>query len=380
MKKENNSIKLYMRSIVFFIGSIIGSGVLILPYIIKTGGLISFFIAMSFVTFITYIFTKILCITTLLKKVFGKRITVILTFLYWLISWVSTSVVINEAVYYISQLFTIDTLLLQCTITIFFIIINCISNKHTVYLEYILTALKVLLLIIFPIVVLFKSSMCVQKLPMFYTSNGITNIFWCFLGIEMGSIMHLTTRNGLISILFIGILYLINIFAIMLNIPEVTIRAFFDLSQMIFGNTTFIAISIIILCLSTINSWIVASSTFAYESSINGAFPEIFSRKSNDIPVYSTILSSIGLIPLFFVLRNDTLSSIILHFANLSSNLFLFFYGVVIFAFGRDLTNNMFLKLSCYVLSIILILFCVYTQPALIFLSLIICLPISFII
>ena len=59
MKKENNSIKLYMRSIVFFIGSIIGSGVLILPYIIKTGGLISFFIAMSFVTFITYIFTKI---------------------------------------------------------------------------------------------------------------------------------------------------------------------------------------------------------------------------------------------------------------------------------------------------------------------------------
>ena len=364
MKKENNSIKLYMRSIVFFIGSIIGSGVLILPYIIKTGGLISFFIAMGFVTFITYIFTKILCITTLLKKVFGKRITVILTFLYWLISWVSTSVVINEAVYYISQLFTIDTLLLQCTITIFFIIINCISNKHTVYLEYILTALKVLLLIIFPIVVLFKSSMCVQKLPMFYTSNGITNIFWCFLGIEMGSIM----------------LYLINIFAIMLNIPEVTIRAFFDLSQMIFGNTTFIAISIIILCLSTINSWIVASSTFAYESSINGAFPEIFSRKSNDIPVYSTILSSIGLIPLFFVLRNDTLSSIILHFANLSSNLFLFFYGVVIFAFGRDLTNNMFLKLSCYVLSIILILFCVYTQPALIFLSLIICLPISFII
>jgi len=317
-----------MRRIAFFVGSIIGSGVLILGNIVKNYGLISFFIAMLLIIVITYIFTKIESITNTLEKVFGKKITIMLSFLYWLISWVSTLVVVNEAVYYICEIFAINKLFLQCGLTIFFTIINCVSDKHSIYVEYLLTSLKIMILIFFPITILFKSNISaisLSKLPLFCTSEGIVNVFWSFLGVEMASIMHLNTKQGIISIVLIGLLYFINAFVVLINLPEVSIRAFFDLSQMMFGNSNFIAIAIIILCIGTINSWIVASSTFAYESSLQGIFPSIFKKTYNNIPVASIILSSIGLIPLFFFLKNDAISSVILNFANLSSNLFVFF-------------------------------------------------------
>lgn len=339
-----------LRLFFFLVSAIIGSGVFVLPFslgAISSLSIISFGITSVIVICLSYFFSKINSTSILIKNAFGKKISILFTYFYWIISVISTIVVVNEVVIYLSVFFPNClnySFLISLLLIIFFTLINCINNKSTTILEGIFTFIKISLLLIVPILILYNFSN-VAKFDVAFNGSqffkGISLSMWSFVGVEtipsLSSTKKGRTITSIVSVIIIAFLYLFNILVVFSRFGfNLSPSTYFDIEKAI-GYPNFISFTILLICLGTLNSWINSSGFFAYQAAQSKMMPSIFSREYNKIPYAAIIISSLVLIPFTLFLKHG-LGQIMIKFINYSCNGLFIYYGVICFAYSKE--NN----------------------------------------
>ncbi|WP_250310834.1 APC family permease [Rickettsia endosymbiont of Oedothorax gibbosus] len=359
------------------IGSQIGTSVLILPASLAPYGIFSLVggVVSSCGAIILALLFAILCCRlpqtggphVYLKKAFGNDVAFFTGWTYWVISWVSTAVVVISAITYLTPLIGVSNsfviLILQILLLFAIMLLNLKGVEVAGRAEFILAILKFIPLIVVPIAALYQFDS-----NNFVMDKQITNLtfsqilgkvtlltFWGFIGLESataqaGSVMNPSKtipRAVVIGTLCVAILYLINSVGIIgLIPPEDLIHSkapYVDATQIIFGGQWHLLISLIasIICIGTLNAWVLISGQIALGLAQDGLMPSFFAKQNkNGAPIWSLVISCIGILLLLISTTNEDLSEQITEIIDFSVISFLFVYLACSVAFLKLLLTK----------------------------------------
>lgn len=329
----------FRRIFSFIVGSIVGTGVLLLPTTIaNTGGsiLISLFISTILFTGLGYLFSLTSTPFDNIKTAVPSKIFHQLNSIYyWVLSWSSTIIIIYEMTQAIIGLTgiansSINIIIIQVIIVIIFTLIQKVGMNQIAKLEVVMTALKVLLLLGIPTIFIIYSFNHNLTIDYSFSMKSVLKLIptsmWMFLGIESCSIISSNNKRSfppiLSSLATILAIYSFNAFSLLafssvdLNFPYQSILFTIFRSPDV---SSFMSIVIILLCAGSTNSWFVMSARTLQ------SLPDIFPKKISSNYFYSVLASSVGLIPLaFFVCNPDskTVFTSLLDYFSIFSSLF----------------------------------------------------------
>jgi APA family basic amino acid/polyamine antiporter len=137
---------------------------------------------------------------------------------------------------------------------------------------------------------------------------------------------------------------------------------FADAAQIIFGGNWYIAISLAasIVCLGTLNAWVLTSGQIALGAAHDGYLPRLFAVKNrNDAPKWALIVSSVGMIPvLAFTVKKDFISQINL-IIDVSVTAFLFIYALASLSYLKlFLRKDKKIDIKALILGVSALVFC----------------------
>ena len=328
------------KLIVFIISCIVGSGILFSPCTLGVFGInsfVSFFIVLLVSMYIGFVFASRGSIFLFLEQSFGRTVSAGLAWMYWILCWSGTIVVLNECFRYLSIIspsihnysFIVKSFLVS-----FCILLNLKKNKFQEVLEISTNILKASILIGFPVLCFLKGNVSLSNLSgslnLTHISAGIPKIIWSFLGIEIGAMISKeknANQSILIAIFIVGCIYLANLVAVwgILGYKVQSYSPYVDIMQLLFGSlgTKILTYTIFFINMVSLNLWLITGGSIGVDCAKVGYFPEVFLKK-NKSGVYSNsiILSSIGLIPLSLFSANKIIQDGI----DYSCNLILVFY------------------------------------------------------
>lgn len=346
------------------LGAQVGSGILILPTELAPFGLytvIGCSIACLGAMSLAFVFSD-LCNrfpktggpAVYVNEAFGRTASFFTGWTYWLVSWISTSIVVIACAGYLSPFigkfgndaYIIAELIILVAVTV----INCISVELSGKLELALTVLKFIPLIIIPLFAIPKFNVLNFSLaPEFHSVCPVSIIssctliaFWGFIGVECATAPAGAVKNPKKNIplaivcgtICAAILYAANCIGIMGAIPnEILARSnapFIDFAASTYlGHTAKVIISVIgfIICLGTLNAWTLASGQIALGMATDSLLPNCFKitnkRKS---PIFNIIVSSIGIAIILFLTRQNNIAKQLKDIIDFSVISFLFIY------------------------------------------------------
>ena len=379
--KEIMAKKLTFKSLVsLVVGSQVGSGVFLLPATLAALGPISLFgwlISGSGAILLALVFAQLSMRTSkgggphvYVEKAFGRKAAFYTAWTYWLVSWVSSIAVIVAAVGYLSPLLgQLDPwmmLALEMSIAISVTLINIRSTAFSGSVEFFLTILKCIPLIIIPFVALFflKADyffpLNPKNLDIGATLNTATSMtFWGFVGIETATVTAGIIDNPtkvipkavvLGTVIVVGI-YLLNSFGVMGVVhPDLLSNSqapYVDAAQVLFGYGGNIAIALVafVACVGTLNAWVLTSGQIAVEAAKDGLFPPIFARTNRfGSPYVSLLIALFCTLPLLGLTLTPHILQQLNVVIDLSVTAFLFIYLACTFAFLKVLTEEKFKK------------------------------------
>ncbi len=351
------------------IGSQIGSGILLLPASLAhfgAMGLVSWILTASGALLLALIFAH-LCSKipktggphTYIEAAFGKKPAFYSAWTYWVISWMSTTAVVIALVGYLTPIFgnedPVVNLFLEIIILAFITLLNLLGVGTAGRMESIFTFLKVLPLLIVPAAGLFFVNWD-HFTPFNPTGNSTVSTLnaaalltlWGFIGVESattpaGSVINpsKTIPKAIVfGTLVVALVYIANSFVVMGVVPSESLShskaPFADASQLIFGGNWHLLISITaaIVCLGTINAWILTSGQIALGAADDGHFPKIFNKKNaRGAPGWSLIISSCGMIPLLVLTMDHNLINQVNQVIEISVTAFLFVYVMSVLSY-----------------------------------------------
>ena len=363
-------------------GSQIGSGVFMLPANLASYGvfsLIGWLISGIGAIALCLVFAS-LCAKfpetggphTYVKHSFGHSAAFFTGWTYWVISWVSTTAVIITAIgslsVFIGERSPFIYLILEIILLLLITLLNLRGVKAAGRAELFLTLLKFIPLLIMPLVALcffdsnnFVIDKTVSGLPTASVLAKVTLLtLWGFIGLESattpaGSVENpsKTIPKAIISgTICVALLYFINSVGIMGLVPGkelVNSKApYVDAAQIIFGGGWYLVVSTIasIICIGTLNAWILASGQVSLGLAEDGLMPKIFAQKNNhNAPIWGILTSCIGIIPLLFLTTNESLAQQINAIIDFSVIAFLFVYLMCSLAFLKLLIQK---KIECH--------------------------------
>lgn len=380
-------------------GSQIGTGVLILPASLAPFGVFSLvgWIISSCAAVILSLVFAILCSKfphtggphVYLKNTFGNVAAFFTGWTYWIISWVSTATVVIAAIRYLSPLIgTYNTplyLLLEILLLYLIMLLNLKGIGVAGRIEFILTILKFIPLIVIPIAALYKcdsSNFVIDPTIHNLTYSQILSevillTFWGFIGLESataqaGSVINpakTIPKAIVLGTLCVAIIYIVNNIGIIGIIPKEELihssAPYVDATQLIFGGRWHIIISLIaaVICVGTLNAWVLTSGQIALGLAEDGFMPAFLAKKNkNGAPVWSIVISCVGILPLLIITANENLSAQITEIIDFSVIAFLFVYLACSIAFFKLLiTQNIKPSLSKWLIGYGSIIFCIWT-------------------
>jgi APA family basic amino acid/polyamine antiporter len=246
---------------------------------------------------------------------------------YWLISWVSSIAVILAFVGYLSPLICITEPLALLFLEILLITLvtglNILGVRVVGSMEFYLTILKCLPLIIIPLLGFFYFEQ-VNLHPLYdpnttlLTSLNTSTLmtFWGFIGIEMANILSTLTENPqknvpraiIFGTLIVAFIYIFSNLGIIGVLPRQILSQsaapFAEVGRIIFGFgwEQIISVFALLACLGTLNAWVLASGQVAMASSKEGLFPAIFSKTNRfGSPYMSLLISLYAIVPILFL-------------------------------------------------------------------------------
>lgn len=326
-------------SVFFFsFSSLIGTGAFLLPFALSQYGWISilfFSITSIMFVYMGYILTKIHPFKILME--YNNQFTIFcINWIYWLISWISTSVILMEIYNYICPFYNINPMLLYIFLISICIFINLFGIKISVRIEKYITIVKFIPLLICIISIIYLPKYNI--LPI-YNNNfnilySIKKCFirgvWCYVGIENISIIAPSIKKEyqldvIFGVILAAILYISILICTYMVLPVIYLQSYMQITALLFKTPIVGSILVILVCIGSLNSWIVGSGYLGYENSKNNIFPSFFSIVNKySTPYYSIILSSVLLIPIMYI--STYYPNFIFTIVDQSSSIILLFY------------------------------------------------------
>ncbi|MFI4937528.1 MAG: APC family permease [Candidatus Berkiellales bacterium] len=344
-------------------GSQIGTGVFMLPTSLAPFGVLTLLgwgISGLGAVMLALVFSK-LCSQypqtggphVYVEKAFGASASLFTGWTYWVISWVSSTAVISASVSYMTPLIGEHSQLvhfaLEISLLLVITIINLRGVKTAGTAEFFLTMFKIIPLALVPFCALFffdtknfapiTANSAAQIAPMI--SHVVLITLWGFIGLESattpaGMIENPTKtipRAVILGTLFVATLYFFNSFSMMGALPAQKLMAstapYADVTQQIWGGNWHLGISLIaaIVCIGTLNAWVLSSGQIALGVAQDGLMPAFFAKRNrHGAPVNAILVSSVGIVPILFLTLDEHLAKQINMIIDFSVTAFVFVY------------------------------------------------------
>lgn len=287
---------------------------------------------------------------------------------YWVISWVSTTVLFVASVGYLSPLLgnpsALTRLFLELGLLGFLTWLNLRGVVAAGRAEFVLSLLKVLPLIVMPIAALFyfdSNNFFVDpaKVVSGDLSGTLSSValltLWGFIGLETATTAAGSVSNAkktvpraiVFGTLTVALLYIFNSFAIMGLMPGAELvnstAPYADAAQVVFGGNWYLIVSAIaaIVCIGTANAWTLSAGQAALGLAEVGLLPKAFAKtNAQGAPMVGLLTSSIGIMPILILTANENLVAQINTIIDFSVTAFLFVYLVCVFSFFKLMKNN----------------------------------------
>ena len=381
------------------VGSQIGSGIFLLPAnLSKFGaiGLASWMITATGALLLALVFAK-LCAEipktggphAFIESAFGPTIGFFAAWTYWVISWLSTPMVVISVVGYLSPLWgdlsPSTNLILEITIILFVMILNLSGVRSAGCAELVFTLLKLLPLILVPTAGLFfiKETYFTPFNPTSLTTiqalNGAALLtLWGFIGVESATTPADSVINPaktipraiVLGTAVVALVYILGSFVIMGIVPPDLLAhskaPFSDAAQIIFGGNWHLAISVAasIVCLGTLNAWVLTSGQIALGAASDGHLPQCFALKNaQGAPKWGLIISCLGMVPILILTLEQDLITQVDTIINISVTAFLFIYVLSALSylklFWKKKTSQK-IDFSSLVIGALALLFCLW--------------------
>ena len=345
------------------IGSQIGSGVFMLPaslasfgaysiagWIISGIGAIA--LAMVFANLCTR-FPKTGGPHVYIEQLFGKNISFFAGWTYWVVSWISTAAVIIAAIGYLSPFIGDQSTMVYLGYELLLLLSICCLNLFGVNVagraETVFTGLKFLPLFIVPIVAIFffdsnnfHISTAISAQTTSTTLAQVTLLtLWGFVGLESATTPAGSVENPektipraiITGTIIVALVYIFNSIAVMGLIPGETLQAskapYVDAAQHLFGGQWHLGISIAasIVCIGTLNAWVLTAGQISLGLAEDKMMPEIFARRNESGAPYASIISScLGIVPLLVLTADKNIAAQVASVIDFSVTSFLFIY------------------------------------------------------
>lgn len=350
-------------------GSQIGSGIFLLPAslaLFGSMGLISWFITGTGALLLALVFAR-LCAEipktggphAYIEAAFGKKIGFYAAWTYWVISWMSTPIVVVSVVGYLTPIWgdlgPTLTLILEISILLLITALNLLGVSIAGRAEFVFTVLKLLPLLLVPVAGLFLIKL-EHFIPLNPTGNSNLHTLnaaalltlWGFIGVESATAPAGSVQNARKTIpraiitgtLIVAFVYVMSSFVIMgVMKPEDLSQSkapFADAASLIFGGNWYLIISIAasIVCLGTLNAWVLTSGQIALGAANDGHLPKFFSIKNKrGAPIIGLIISSLSMIPILILTLDPDLIAQVNKIIDVSVTAFLFIYILAVLSY-----------------------------------------------
>jgi APA family basic amino acid/polyamine antiporter len=380
------------------IGSQIGSGIFLLPASLSSFGalgLMSWGITAVGALLLALVFAE-LCRKipktggphNYVEATFGKSAGFFCAWTYWVISWLSTPTVVIAVVGYLSPVLGNTSakvnLLLELFVLLLITSLNLKGIKSSSRMEFVFTLLKILPLVLVPIAGLSLINM-EHFTPINPTSNSTLSVIngaalltlWGFIGVESATTPAESVHNPSKTIpraivfgtLIVALVYIISSFVVMAIVPPAVLSQskapFAEAATLIFGGHWHIIISIAasIVCLGTLNAWILTSGQIALGAANDGHFPKLFAtQNSKGAPLWSLIISAGGVVPMLILTMNENLVDQVNSIIDISVTAFLFVYAASVLSYLKLSWQNpkqlRFQKMRSLFIGMMALIFC----------------------
>ena len=362
-------------------GSQIGTGIFLLPAtLVLYGfwGIGSWFLAGTGAVLLAFVFGSLAADRpktggphTFIEAAFGQTFGFFSAWLYWIISWFSSSLVVVSIITYLTPLIgdlsPLAGLVAKVGVLALVTWLNIMGVKSAGRTEFILTLLKLIPLILVPFCGLWFFNFD-HLVAIVSTSEGgwkamseaTLLTFWGFIGVESATTPAESVINPKKTIpralitgtLLVAFVYTFSSTVVMGVIPMQELAQskapFAAAAQQIFGGNWHLLISVAasLVCLGTLNAWVLTSGQIALGAAQDGHLPRLFTETNNQgISVCGLICSSLGIIPVLFLSMNQNLAAIIHFTIDISVTAFLLIYTLSVLSYlklfwKRDLQSK----------------------------------------
>ncbi|MDR1475727.1 MAG: amino acid permease [Holosporales bacterium] len=369
-KKELNFIAL----LAIVIGSQIGSGAFTLPTLLaptKTIGLFGWLVSVAGAISLALIFADLASHLpknggphVYVAEAFGKVAAFFTAWVYWIVSWSSSSVLLITAAGYLctitGHLSTPKILFLEISILFLITYINVLGMKFSGIVETVLTICKLIPLIILPFIFFAFFDPSHFSMSMQEASDGVDILsiitktalltFWGFIGVECATTPAESVRDPkktipraiIIGTSCVALIYVMNTIAVVGVIDFDTLTnskaPYAVVMNNIFAHSSDIAISIIamIVCTGTLNAWTLTSGQIAIGAYSDGLFPKIFGKTNkNGAPTAALLIAAFGMIPFLCIEQMDCWKNGLEKLIDLLVSIFIYVYLICCIAYMK---------------------------------------------
>lgn len=307
---------------------------------------------------------------------------------YWVISWVSTTVLFVASVGYLSPLLShpsaTSRLVLELLLLFFLTWLNLRGVVAAGRAEFVLSLLKIIPLIIMPAAALFyfdaqnfafdQAKVTEADMSSILSSVALLTL-WGFIGVETattaaGAVINPTKtipRAIVLGTLSVAILYFFNSLAIMGLVPGAELAhskaPYADAAQLLFGGSWHLIVSAIaaIVCIGTANAWTLSAGQAALGLAQDGLLPSIFAKTNqHSAPKIGLLSSCIGIIPILILTANENLVAQINMIIDFSVTAFLYVYLASVIAFFNLIRKSEEKPVLFIVAGIVSAVFCLW--------------------
>ncbi len=330
---------------------------------------------------------------TYVNHLFGRTAAFFTGWTYWVVSWVSSTIVVITAVGALSPFLGDISKFSELALQIFLLLVIGFLNLKGVRAagraELILMLMKFAPLIIIPLAALFyfdvKNFVISDQVAAVPVSSILSKVvlltFFGFIGLECATVpagdidqpKKTIPKAIIVGTLSVALLYVFNSVGIMGIMPSAELAQskapYVDASKIIFGGNWHFLIALVasITCIGSLNAWVLASSQIVFGLAQDGLMPKIFAKKNqNEAPYFSVIISCAGTIPLLILTTNDNMAAQISLIVDFSVTAFLFVYLACCFAlikFQLKEEEVSFPQLLCGILAAIFCFWVIYETP-----------------
>lgn len=321
----------FLSLLAIVISSQIGAGALSIPTIfapLGLSGIAAWFTVIAIVLVLAYIFAQLAISLpytggphVYIKHTMNDTLAFFAGWLYWMASWISTTVILIECILYLNQAVPMSVFMSTFVGIAIWTIFNYINYKgvsQAAIVELALTVVKVCFFIFFIIIscIYFKADNILQA-PLSLTSYkaGLASAIWCFIGIEVATIpaeivedpMNSIPRATIIGTVITSIIYILSLIGVM-GLVHHTVLAqngapYALITQQLFGDKAQIGLSLLVFLIfaGSLNAWILISGQISAGLAKDGYLPKKFLELHNDVPYFGILISYIGVSAIWII-------------------------------------------------------------------------------